>query len=118
MHKDTYRSIYGKEDRTSVRGIAMGWIKAIGFTILGVLMIAVDRYFIRKWSTEEQTNFSNRTNERYLKNMILRNYMRFTYYFTILGVILILLDIAELANLLFGLEIFESLKNFIRSFFP
>ncbi len=66
MHKDTYRLIYGKEDRTSVRGIAMGWIKAIGFTILGVLMIAVDRYFIRKWSTEEQTNFSNRTNERYL----------------------------------------------------
>ena len=118
MHKDTYRLIYGKEDRTSVRGIAMGWIKAIGFTILGVLMIAVDRYFIRKWSTEEQTNFSNRTNERYLKNMIMRNYMHYTYHFTIIGIILILLAIAELANLLFGIEIFESLKNFIRSFFP
>ena len=96
----------------------MTWVKAICLTVIGMFLIIVDRYFIKKWSTQEQTNFSNRTNERYLKNMILRNYMRFTYYFTILGVILILLAINEFVFLIFGIEIFGVLKELVKSFFP
>ena len=90
---------------------------AIGCTVLGIVLIIIDRHFIKKWSTQEQPIFSNSTNERYFKDGIRRNYMSFTYIFTILGILLILVGVNEIVDLIFGIEIFGFAKDLLTGLF-
>ena len=95
----------------------IAWIKAIGFTALGIILILIDEKYAKRASEETQTYYTNSAREAYLKDGVRRELMSFWGFFTVIGIILILLGVSEIINAVFGIEVFGFIKGFVKQFF-
>ncbi|MBO4819818.1 MAG: hypothetical protein J5528_06755 [Firmicutes bacterium] len=88
-------------------------IKAVLFTVLGIVLIIIDERFAKRASQETQEYYTDSMREAYLKDGVRRVLMGYWGYMTVLGVILIILGAGSIVKLIFGIDIVAWIKGLI-----